>query len=332
MKPRPIIAALIGSSLLTLFIVLMVYSFDVVPYLCFGVLYDSSTKQLTSKTNFIYTSGRYFVGPGQHFLTFPSRRLTLTFSASSAQEFPADFTSDSIQGRSRDGLQIKLELYAQIQLIDFEQFANQSAKANLELVFLQTMRCLDLFNIHSNFLEIIASILASCALDALSGFMSNEILSKRNLINQNLAILFQNSMNAFGISVPVLVLSGLTFVSQDVVNAIEQTQILNENVQEMGILENSILLQLNYTQSINSFDNLNAVNSAITRAQINTMNANGTAIGVNQAYQNLIAGITKMQPLVSSDFNTFNFLIYLAIFKNTFSANQTILLTNAGFF
>lgn len=332
MAGKKVILAGIIIAFLILFIVLMVKSFEVIPFLSFGLYFDSATHQVVSSQDYIKTSGRYYIGPGRRFLTFPLRRLNIIVSDNPNERIKSDHTTGSIIARSMDGLQVKVELFCQIKLVNIEILRDPIKKPIFEKTFLKTIQLLNLYSGDLKFLSMLTSILLTNVLDVVSTFTSDKIYIARQSLGDNLTSTFQKSMELYGIEVPVLILTNVGFTSPEIIGALELTQILNQNVIQIRILQDSINLKLQYQQQINSYDNVNSVNIATTQGQVNLIQSNGTAKGVNATYTNLINGIQEMQTVFQGDYYSMNFLIYMSVFKNTFSENQRVLLTNGGYF
>ena len=327
----PIILILSG---IILFIVLMYYSFDTVDTLNFGLIYDSVLRRVLTNngSNSIYPTGLYYVGPGRSMINFPLRRLNIIISNNANDDSLADYSTAGLNARTQDGIPILVEVFCQIKLIEFNQTISQSDLQQIQNTFLSTMQYLSMYNSSLRYLEDVTTILQTNILDTVSLFNSDSIFTNRQDLGVLLTSQFQSSMDQFGFKVPVLIITNIEFRNNLIVNAIEQTQILNQNILQTSILQNSIILQLNYTQQVNNFDNLNSINSITTQAQVNMITSNGTAVGMNSAYTNIASGIKNIQSVLGNDTETINFLIYMAVFKNMFSQNQTLLLTNDGFF
>lgn len=86
-------------------------------------------------TSRVYTAGRYFIGFENSMITFPRIQITIEFSGDSNSE------SDSIGGRTSDGLSMTLEISFQYQLIQnkvpdlFNTYGN-----GYQLIFIQRAR------------------------------------------------------------------------------------------------------------------------------------------------------------------------------------------------
>jgi hypothetical protein len=310
----------------------MASSFDVVPVTQYGILYSSASHQVDSETDYLYLPGRYYVSPGKRFILIPARRINLFISSEASELVDADYGGQAMLARTSDGLQISVNIFCQLRLIDEKGLSNPTTRSQVHKTFLKTMQDLDIYNNNKGYLSVVATVLETTALDVISTFPSAQIYLKRSALSDQLFVQFQAKMAQFGFQVPALMITNMAFTSTEIPDAIENTQILNQNVLQMLILENSKKLQLSYLQQVNIFDNQNSINSVTTQARVSMIKTNGTANGLNSAYSNLVLGITNMRGIIGSDFPTINFLIYLAIFKNTFANNQTLLLTNGGFF
>jgi len=94
---------------LTLFIVLMALSFEILNYDEYGIKYHKVSRELDNQ---VFVEGRHYVQPGQTFFRFKSTFITINFQNGewgSADETP-------IQCTTGDGLEVEIEATVQYQL------------------------------------------------------------------------------------------------------------------------------------------------------------------------------------------------------------------------
>jgi len=90
-------------------VILFFCSFDTLEYQEIGLNYSWVSETVEDKP---YTSGRYYLGLGNHFLKFPKMVVTILFvdDITGASQGPA------LQSRTRDGLNVRLEVSFQYRL------------------------------------------------------------------------------------------------------------------------------------------------------------------------------------------------------------------------
>lgn len=101
----PIVAVVVIAGIIIFFI-----SFDSLEYQEMGLNYSWISETVQAKT---YPSGRYYLGLGNHFVKFPAMVQSVYFldDMSSKTQGPA------LQSRTRDGLNVRLEVSFQYRLI-----------------------------------------------------------------------------------------------------------------------------------------------------------------------------------------------------------------------
>lgn len=101
----PIVAVVVIASIIIFFI-----SFDTLEYQEMGLNYSWISETVQTKT---YPSGRYYLGLGNHFVKFPAMVQSVYFldDMSSKTQGPA------LQSRTRDGLNVRLEVSFQYRLV-----------------------------------------------------------------------------------------------------------------------------------------------------------------------------------------------------------------------
>jgi len=99
------IAAIIG----------FLYAFDSLEYQEMGLNYGWISEQIEPNP---YSSGRHFVGPGNHFIKFPKMVKTIYFISDygSSGRGRDSYVGPPLQSRTRDGLNIQLEVSFQYRL------------------------------------------------------------------------------------------------------------------------------------------------------------------------------------------------------------------------
>eukprot|EP00930_Biecheleria_cincta_P043158 TRINITY_DN29672_c0_g1_i1.p1 TRINITY_DN29672_c0_g1~~TRINITY_DN29672_c0_g1_i1.p1 ORF type:complete len:298 (+),score=60.72 TRINITY_DN29672_c0_g1_i1:77-970(+) len=90
--------------------VLLIVSFDTLEYQEYGLNYSMVLETVEKRP---YTSGRYYLGLGNHFIKFPRMVNTVLFSDDQAdlKQGPA------LESRTRDGLNVRLEVSFQYRLL-----------------------------------------------------------------------------------------------------------------------------------------------------------------------------------------------------------------------
>lgn len=114
--------------------------------------------------------------------------------------------------------------------------------------------------------------------------------------------------------------------SSKIKNAIENTQIYDQQISKMEFLKNSKTLQLQYLQSVNQiYDTVNQ-NNEITKGKVKNELSIGKGQGKSSLYENVNGSITNIQTSTNNYNQTFLF-VYLSIFKNTFNKTQNVFVT-----
>jgi regulator of protease activity HflC (stomatin/prohibitin superfamily) len=102
----------IGVISLTLFVVLMSLSFEVLNYDEYGIKYHNVSKELSSD---VYGEGRHYVQPGESFFRFKSTFIIITFQTGAEG---ADHTEEtSIDCLTSDALPVVIDATVQYQLV-----------------------------------------------------------------------------------------------------------------------------------------------------------------------------------------------------------------------
>eukprot|EP00929_Paragymnodinium_shiwhaense_P007898 TRINITY_DN111820_c0_g1_i1.p1 TRINITY_DN111820_c0_g1~~TRINITY_DN111820_c0_g1_i1.p1 ORF type:complete len:348 (-),score=69.16 TRINITY_DN111820_c0_g1_i1:40-1083(-) len=108
----PSVAILVGAVVA---VAVLLYGFGTVEITEFALCASMLTRKVEHKT---YTSGRYWIGPLNYFIAFPSVVKTIQFSDS---KFQSDLSSTErgdplLRSRTHDGLDVTIELSFQYQL------------------------------------------------------------------------------------------------------------------------------------------------------------------------------------------------------------------------
>merc|ERR1719440_2118932 len=91
-------------------IVLFFMSFDTLEYQEMGLNYSWISETVERET---YASGRYYLGVGNHFIKFPSMVKSVFF----LDDMSPNSQGPALQSRTRDGLNVRLEVSFQYRLI-----------------------------------------------------------------------------------------------------------------------------------------------------------------------------------------------------------------------
>lgn len=95
-------------------VIVFIYGFGSVEITEYGLNYSLVTRRVEPAT---YPSGRYWIGPLNHFVKFPAILTTIQFSDSSMQTDLQERGDETLQSRTRDGLNVAIELSFQYQII-----------------------------------------------------------------------------------------------------------------------------------------------------------------------------------------------------------------------
>jgi len=95
-------------------VIVFIYGFGSVEITEYALNYSLVTRRVEPRT---YPSGRYWIGPLNHFVKFPKVLTTIQFSDSSMQHDLVEGGDDTLQSRTRDGLNVAIELSFQYQII-----------------------------------------------------------------------------------------------------------------------------------------------------------------------------------------------------------------------
>lgn len=90
-------------------VVLLIFSFDSLEYQEYGLNYSKITETVEAKP---YTSGRYYLGIANHFIRFPRMVNSVVFSDESGDKKQGP----AVQSRTKDGLNVRLEVSFQYRL------------------------------------------------------------------------------------------------------------------------------------------------------------------------------------------------------------------------
>lgn len=91
------------------FVVLFFLSYGTLEYQEIGLNYSWITETVSDKP---YSSGRYYLGLGNHFIKFPKMVVTLLFT-----DDPSVKNGPAMQSRTKDGLNVRLEVSFQYRLL-----------------------------------------------------------------------------------------------------------------------------------------------------------------------------------------------------------------------
>lgn len=105
---------LVALALVTFvsFIIMFYLSFDALQYQELGLNYSWVTETIEAKP---YSSGRFYLGPGNHFLKFPRTVQTISLT-DDRDPTQGGLQGPSLQSRTKDGLTVRLEVSFQYQL------------------------------------------------------------------------------------------------------------------------------------------------------------------------------------------------------------------------
>lgn len=127
-----------GVFCLAIFGIIALCSLGAVPPLNYGIKYNSFTK--AAATDVIHDPGRYFIGPWNSFLLFPSDVRTMEFS-NEPRLSPARKRYEPLHTRTKEGLGLFLQVSLQYRLIKEKVGALYSEfNTNYESVFLSSLR------------------------------------------------------------------------------------------------------------------------------------------------------------------------------------------------
>lgn len=106
----------IAASFCVALLAVALYGFGSVEITEFGLNYSLVTRKVENRT---YMSGRYWISPVNVFIKFPAVLTTIQFSESAMQAdlSAAEQGEDKLQSRTRDGLNVAIELSFQYQLM-----------------------------------------------------------------------------------------------------------------------------------------------------------------------------------------------------------------------
>jgi len=93
--------------------IVFIYGFGNVEVTEYGLNYSLVTRKVDHNT---YPSGRYWIGPLNHFVKFPAILTTIQFSDLSMQTDLIERGDDTLKSRTRDGLDVSIELSFQYQI------------------------------------------------------------------------------------------------------------------------------------------------------------------------------------------------------------------------
>ncbi len=99
---------IIGIIILILSIIILFISLDSIEPLEYGITYNIISKTIGTD---IYSSGRYIIGPFNHFIIYPANLITVEFSNNQLAVSPP------LQTRTKEGLSLALHVSFQYQVI-----------------------------------------------------------------------------------------------------------------------------------------------------------------------------------------------------------------------
>jgi len=122
----PIVVVVVVASA-----VILILSFDTLEYQEYGLNYSWVSETVEDRP---YTSGRYYLGLGNHFIKFPRMVIPVLFSDDQADKKQGP----ALQSRTRDGLNVRLEVSFQYRLL-YEQASDlyQTLGKDYEPIFLR---------------------------------------------------------------------------------------------------------------------------------------------------------------------------------------------------
>jgi len=91
-------------------VILLCMSFDTLEYQEIGINYSWISETVEPRA---YTSGRYYLGLGNHFIKFPKQVKSITF----VDDVTGQTQGPALQSRTKDGLNVRLEVSFQYRLL-----------------------------------------------------------------------------------------------------------------------------------------------------------------------------------------------------------------------
>lgn len=109
-------------------------SVEVIPLTKVGLFFDKYSVEL--KTDKLYTPGRYYIMPGNTFITFPSTEQTLIFSTTIMEEKQkknatyeeTEYIFETLRTRSNEGLIVYLDFVINFKLTTTDDPAEQAVQ------------------------------------------------------------------------------------------------------------------------------------------------------------------------------------------------------------
>jgi len=224
--------------------VLFGLSFDTIEPYEIGIVYDGNVQHLeTSET---WSNGRYLVGLGKQFITFPTTTQTLRFG-----DFYNDEDGPDISVRSHDGMVVTLEISFQYQL---SQQVDDLARLYLDY--------------EDNWEPVYGFEFESAVMDVASNFNMFQFFTDRSGITADIIEAMNARLEVLYATCYSVEIANMQ-VDRQLVDAIESTQVAVQYVQQV-LAE----LQIAQIQADTS------VQQASLQAQIQLAAANATANGV----------------------------------------------------
>lgn len=122
----PLVVVIVVTSIIIVFL-----SFDTLEYQEMGLNYSWISETVERST---YSSGRYYLGVGNHFLKFPSMVKSIFF----LDDMSPNTQGPALQSRTRDGLNVRLEVSFQYRLIFNDLYKLYTTLGeNYEMVFVR---------------------------------------------------------------------------------------------------------------------------------------------------------------------------------------------------
>lgn len=307
-----------GACCLTFFISLFLFafSFGVVEVLHQGIVINENTMEIDPERT--YPSGRYFIGLGRSFLTFPSSYQTMRFGTYRWLTNAKPDTGD-VECRTKDKMQLFIEVTAQFQIssdphdlvrlfYDFGEYSSDESIAELTL---------------TNMRKTYSAIGTKVFRDVIAGYLSTEIVQNRNEIESRMEQQFDKALQRLYARVVSFEMVNMEFDSGGLyATAIEKTQVAKQQIKEM---ENKLLVAGVKAEATSESANktaqiLLASASSYSKSLLAAANADATALLYKTQKQVVAYSTLKQQLGLNSTATLMHYLWMSSVQNNAKSA------------
>lgn len=289
--------------------------------LYWGVVYNMGSVRLND--NKLYGPGRYCVGPGSDFFTWPSTDETILFndaSANATQVFPLgnSFVQPEITARSKDGLRITMDV-----MVNYQLGVSDATRASDLVIIYNAFK--------DNYKRPIAFMAESAILEVISTYNVNQIFTKRAEIVSEIS----KKITTYQIKIK-MTFKVLSIINMDQPAAysaeILNTQIALQGVEEKTNLKEGIKVSLTTNELLATTDKTILEAKRTSEGTIYKKMQEEKGKGLKSRYDSLVTAYNKVKTEGQTVNDTkawkFIFIHWMMAYKLGTPPSRTVLMKN----